>query len=122
MNFKFAHNNFNVIDLDKSLNFYKDALGLKEVHRFSPETKDFTLVFLGDGISAHQLELTWIRDMNRPYNLGDNEFHLAFITDDFEAAYQKHKEMNCICYENKDMGLYFISDPDGYWIEILPSK
>ena len=52
--------------------------------------------------------------------LGDNEFHLAFTTDDYEAAHEKHAAMGCICFENHEMGLYFIKDPDGYWIEIVP--
>jgi len=121
MAFSFAHNNFNVRDLDKSLAFYKKALGLVELRRKTAEDGSFTLAFLGDnGGSVHQLELTWLRDWDRPYNLGDNEFHLAFRTDDFEAAHALHKEMGCICFENEAMGIYFISDPDGYWLEILP--
>ena len=44
------------------------------------------------------------------------------VSDDFDASYAKHNEMGCICYENKKMGLYFINDPDGYWIEILPKR
>ena len=60
--------------------------------------------------------------MDRPYNLGDNEIHLAFEVDDFDAAYTRHKEMGCICFENPKMGIYFISDPDGYWLEIVPVK
>ena len=121
MKFTFAHNNFNVTDLDKSLKFYEEALGLKEVRRKEAADGSFILVYLGDGVTPHQLELTWLRDWEKDhYDLGDNEFHLAFRVDDFEAAHAKHKEMGCICYENTDMGLYFICDPDGYWIEILP--
>ncbi len=122
MNFKFAHNNINVYDLDKALSFYKEALGLTETRRKEASDGSFILVYLGDGITAHQLELTWLRDMDRPYNLGDNEIHLAFVTDDFDGAYKKHKEMGCICYENPSMGIYFIADPDGYWTEIVPEK
>ncbi|MBE5967422.1 MAG: lactoylglutathione lyase [Lachnospiraceae bacterium] len=122
MNFKFVHNNINVLDLQKSLRFYEKALGLKETRRIEPETGDFIIVFLGDGISDHLLELTWLKNWNRPYNLGDNEFHLAFETEDYDAAYKKHKDMDCICYENPGMGIYFINDPDGYWLEIIPSK
>ena len=122
MDFKFAHNNINVFDLDKSLAFYKQALGLTEVRRKAPESGDFILVYLGDGSTNHQLELTWLRDWDRPYNLGDNEIHLAFVTDDYEAAHKKHAEMGCICYENPGMGIYFISDPDGYWFEIIPAR
>lgn len=120
MIFSFAHNNLNVYDLEKSLSFYKEALGLTVTRTINADDGSFILVYLGDGRTPHLLELTWIRDMNRPYNLGDNEFHLAFKTDDFDAAYVKHKEMGCICYENPAMGIYFISDPDGYWLEIIP--
>lgn len=121
-NFKFAHNNINVRDLDKSLNFYEQALGLKEVRRITPEDGSFIIVYLSDGSSVHQLELTWLRDWDRLYNLGDNEFHLAFRTTDFQAAYRLHEEMGCICYENPKMGIYFISDPDGYWLEVIPER
>ena len=118
MDFKFAHNNLNVLDLQKSLDFYREALGLTEVRRL--DMGDFILVYLGDGAgSEHLLELTWLKDRKEPYNLGDNEFHLAFTTTDIEAAHAKHKEMDCICYENEAMGLYFITDPDGYWLEVM---
>jgi lactoylglutathione lyase len=123
MNFRFVHNNFNVTDLEKSLAFYQEALGLVEVKRKEAADGSFILVFLGDGESKHQLELTWLRNWEKgTYNLGDNEFHLAFQTDDLEAAREKHREMGCICYENKQMGIYFISDPDGYWLEIVPIR
>lgn len=122
MKFKFAHNNINVLDLDKSLKFYKDALGLVETRRYQPEDESFILVYLGDELTSHKLELTWLRDRTEPYDLGDNEIHLAFTTDDFDKAYQLHKDMNCICYENKNMGIYFIEDPDGYWLEVVPQR
>ena len=122
MKFTFCHNNFNVLNLEKSLEFYQKALGLKEVKRMNAEDGRFTLVYLGDGTTNHQLELTWLRDWDRPYNLGDNEFHLALEVEDFDKAYELHKEMGCICFENKEMGIYFIADPDNYWIEIIPKK
>ncbi len=120
MDFIFAHNNFNVLNLEKSLAFYKEALNLREIRRI--EKADFTLVYLGDGITTHTLELTWLKDRKEPYNLGENEFHLAFRVDDFDKAYAMHEKMGCICYENKAMGIYFISDPDGYWLEIIPVR
>ena len=122
MKFTFCHNNFNVLNLENSLEFYKKALGLKEVKRMNAEDGSFTLVYLGDGTTTHQLELTWLRDWDRPYNLGDNEFHLALEVEDFDKAYELHKEMGCICFENKEMGIYFIADPDNYLIEIIPKK
>lgn len=120
MTFTFLHNNFNVLDLEKSLKFYEEALGLKEVRRI--EKPAFTIVYLGDGSSRHQLELTWLKDRKEPYNLGENEFHLAFEADDFVAAHEKHRKMGCIVYENPEMGIYFIADPDNYWLEVLPPK
>jgi len=94
--FRFVHNNINVRDLKKSISFYQDALGLFEVRRITPEDGAFIIVFLSDGSTEHQLELTWLKDWDRPYNLGDNEFHLAFRVDDYESAYNKHKEMGCV--------------------------
>lgn len=122
MEFKMVHENYNVYDLDKSLKFYEEALGLTEKRRKVAEDGSFIIVYVGNATTDFELELTWLRDMNRPYNLGDCEFHLAFQIDDYEAAYQKHKEMGCICFENPKMGIYFITDPDGYWLEIVPSR
>ena len=122
MQFQFDHNNLNVLDLERSVEFYKKALGLQELRRTEADDHSFTLVFLGDGSTRHRLELTWLRDRKEPYNLGECEFHLAFTADDFQAMYEKHKAMGCICFENPAMGIYFISDPDGYWIEIVPAK
>ncbi|HBJ78778.1 MULTISPECIES: VOC family protein [Fusobacterium] len=122
MNFTFNHFNFNIFDLDRSLKFYEEALGLKEVRRKEAEDGSFILVYLGDGKTNFSLELTWMRDREEPYDLGDEEFHLALVTDDYEAAYKKHKEMGCIAFENPAMGIYFITDPDGYWIEIVPKR
>lgn len=122
MDFRFDHNNFNVLDLKKSLAFYEEALGLRETGRIDGPDGAFIIVYLGDGASKHRLELTWLRDRKEPYNLGDNEFHLAFTTPDMDAAHALHEKMGCICYENPAMGIYFIHDPDNYWLEIVPEK
>lgn len=122
MEFRFDHNNFNVLDLEKSLAFYEEALGLRETGRIDGPDGAFVIVYLGDGVSKHRLELTWLRDRKEPYNLGDNEFHLAFTTPDMDAAHALHEKMGCICYENPAMGIYFIHDPDNYWLEIVPEK
>lgn len=122
MNFTFNHFNFNIFNMEKSLKFYEEALGLKEVRRKEAEDGSFILVYLGDGKTNFSLELTWMRDREEPYDLGDEEFHLALVTDDYDAAYKKHKEMGCIAFENPAMGIYFVTDPDGYWIEIVPKR
>ena len=120
--FCFNHFNFNVTDLARSSDFYCDALGLREVRRREAEDGSFVIVFLGDGKTDFRLELTELRDHPQPYDLGECEFHLAFCTPDFAAAHKKHEEMGCICFENPKMGIYFIVDPDGYWIEIVPDR
>jgi len=118
--FRFAHNNLNVLDLERSKKFYAEALDLHEVGRLDV-SDDFKIVYLGDSFgSPHKLELTWLAKKTAPYELGDNKTHLAFTTKDFAAAYARHKKMDCICRENPDMGIYFIEDPDGYRLEILP--
>lgn len=122
MAFKMIHENYNVLDLKRSLEFYEKALGLKEIRRKEAADGSFIIVYVGNEKTDFQLELTWLRDRTEPYSLGDEEFHLAFATEDFDAAYRLHKEMGCICFENPSMGVYFIKDPDGYWLEILPVK
>lgn len=122
MKFTFNHNNINVFNLEKSVAFYTENLGLSEVRRKEASDGSFILVFLGDGETGHRLELTWLRDWEKPYNLGDNEMHLAFRVDDYEKAHDFHEAQGVICYENEKMGIYFISDPDGYWVEIIPTR
>ena len=122
MKFTIDHFNINVLDLEKSLTFYNKALGLKEIRRSEAKDSSYIIVFLGDGSTQNKIELTWLKAMDRPYNLGDEEFHIAFRTSDFDVAYKLHKEMDCICFENKEMGIYFINDPDGYWLEIVPVR
>jgi lactoylglutathione lyase len=117
---KILHTNINVLDVDRSVAFYREALGLTELHRFDIPTA--TMVFMGDGATAHQLEITCLKDRKEPYDLSDNEIHLAFGVPDLAAAKAKHAEMGVICFENPMMGIYFIADPDGYWNEILPAN
>ena len=122
MKFKMIHENYNVADLDKSLTFYKEALGLTERRRKTAPDGSFIIVYIGNDASEFELELTWLAEHPGKYNLGDEEFHLAFNVDDFDAAHELHEKMGCICYENPAMGIYFIQDPDGYWLEIIPTR
>lgn len=119
---KFDHFNINVLDLERSIAFYGKALGLKEHHRKEAADGSFVLVYLTDGVSPFLLELTWLRDHKEPYELGENESHLCFrVAGDYDKIREYHREMGAVCFENEAMGLYFINDPDDYWIEILPA-
>ncbi len=122
MNFKMIHENYNVSDLEASLEFYAKALDLHEVRRKTAEDGSFIIVYISNENADFELELTWLRDHPQKYDIGEEEFHLAFQTDDYEASHKLHEEMDCICFENHAMGLYFIKDPDGYWLEIVPER
>lgn len=120
---RFDHFNINVLDLNKSIAFYEKALGLKEHHRKEAADGSFILVYLTDNTTGFLLELTWLRDRREAYNLGDNESHLCFrVAGNYDEVREYHRQHGFICFENKEMGLYFINDPDDYWIEILPIK
>ena len=122
MRFRMVHENYNVVDLEKSLAFYEKALGLKEVRRRDADDGSYTIVYIANEHADFELELTWLRDHPQKYDIGEEEFHLAFKVDDFEAAHKLHEEMGCICFENHSMGIYFIQDPDGYWLEVIPER
>ncbi|MBR4439899.1 MAG: VOC family protein [Clostridia bacterium] len=122
MKFKMIHENYNVADLDVSLKFYSEALGLTEKRRKTASDGSFIIVYIGNESSEFELELTWLRDHPQKYDIGEEEFHLAFRADDFDAAHALHEKMGCICFENPSMGIYFIQDPDGYWLEIIPTR
>ena len=120
--YRFNHFNFNVWDMERSVKFYDETLGLKPVREKNAADGSYRILFLGDGFSDFSLELTWLRDHTEPYDLGEQEYHLALVADDFEAAHKRHSEMGVICFENPAMGIYFLEDPDGYWIEIIPPR
>lgn len=119
----FNHFNFNVLDLERSLAFYKQALNLTPAREKNAADGSYRIVFLRDEAgSPFQLELTWLAEHTGPYDLGEQEFHLAFRTDRYDELHKKHMDMGCVCFENPAMGIYFIEDPDGYWIEIVPVR
>ena len=105
MKFKMIHENYNVTDLDRSLSFYDQALGLKEKRRKTAQDGSFIIVYIGNEESEFELELTWLKDHPQAYDIGEEEFHLAFKTDNFEAAHELHEKMGCICFKNPSMGI-----------------
>lgn len=116
----FDHVNFNVTDLERSIAFYKEALGLDPTGEINHPDGAFRIVYLSRPGENFRLELTWLRDHKGAYDLGENESHLAMrVEGDYDAIREYHRQMGCICFENEEMGLYFIHDPDDYWIEIL---
>ncbi|WP_425445905.1 lactoylglutathione lyase [Dethiothermospora halolimnae] len=124
MDYKMLHTCIRVMDLEKSLKFYKEALGLEEKERKDYPEYEFTLVYLTDKDGTYDLELTYNYNPDKPYELGNGFSHIAVSVDDLEGSHKKHKDMG---YKvTKLMGLpdsppkyYFITDPDGYEIEVI---
>ena len=121
---KMLHTCIRVMDLEKSLKFYKEALGLVETSRKDFKEYEFTLVYLSDESGSYELELTYNYNPEKPYELGNGFSHIAVATEDLEAAREKHIEMG---YEVTPLkGLpgeaphyYFVTDPDGYKVEVI---
>ena len=119
---RIVHCNINITNREKSLEFYQEALGMKVMREKAAPDGSFVLTYVGNEESPFLIELTWLRDHPQPYELGENESHIAFAVKDLAAAHALHAKMGCICYENPQMGIYFIEDPDGYWLEIVPER
>lgn len=87
-----------------------------------PEDGSWTNTFMGNDGVPFEIKLTWNRGRVEPYENGGKDTHIAFVVDDFDVAHELHEKMGCIIRENPRMGLYFIADPEGQWIEILPAR
>ncbi|NLW22532.1 MAG: lactoylglutathione lyase [Tissierellia bacterium] len=124
MKYKFLHTCIRVMDLEKSLKFYKEALGLRETKRMDFPEEEFTLVYLSDEKGEYEIELTYNYNPEKPYEIGNGFSHIALSVEDLEASRERHKEMGYEVTEimglpGKDMRFYFVTDPDGYDVEII---
>lgn len=125
MTFKPIHTSIRVFDLEKSINFYKEAFNFQINRKMDfPEWK-FTLVFLKIPNTDFELELTYNYDPEKPYEIGTGYGHLAVGTEHLELTHQKHQEQNFnptplkgLSKEGKAQ-FYFLTDPGGYKIEIV---
>lgn len=122
MNFRYEHNCIHVSDPLRSIAFYKKALGMRLFQRFSPpDAPGLELIFLIDDHSGHMLELAPLSDTEAHPNGVTAPVHMAFVAEDMEEAHALHKRMDCICRNDPAAEVYFIADPDGYQIEIIPA-
>lgn len=110
-----------VFDLQKSIAFYQETLNLTIQRELDMPDRGWKLVFLGDGVTDYQLELC--REVNRtqPYQLGDDTPHVALVAEEFDALKAKHQAMGLV-FDELASGIYFIKDPDGHILEILPKR
>lgn len=127
MKVKMLHVCIRVMDLEKSVEFYRDAIGLIETRQKDFPEHGFTLVYLSDEDGKYELELTYNYDQKEPYTIGNGYSHIAVSVEDLEGAREKHIEMG---YEvtklsglpGTDPSFYFVTDPDGYRVEMIRSK
>ena len=122
---KAIHMMVRVLDLDRSIAFYRTALGLEVADRFDFDS--FTLVYLRNAKADFEVELTLNKGRAEPYSLGDGYGHVAFCDDDLDGEHKRLGEAGIgpqpIKEFFRDGGLmarfFFIQDPDGYKIEVL---
>lgn len=123
MSYTFLHTCIRVLDIEASIRFYEDALNFK-VTEIKDFPDDFKLVYMSDNQGLFELELTYNYGRTEPYDLGNGYSHLAVLTSDLDASYKRHQEAG---YKITNIGglkkgssrFYFITDPDGYDIEII---
>lgn len=119
---RFLHSMIRVLDLDASLHFYVDLLGLEVVRRSDYEKGRFSLVFLSTGQEddSATIELTWNWDQTDPYPGGRNFGHLAFAVDDIYALCETlQADGVTILRPPRDGRMAFIKSPDGISVELL---
>ena len=116
---KFNHCNLTITDRERSCEFYKEQFGLTVVRHDVLYEGTLHLTFLSDGVSDFLLELTWYKDHKEVYDLGDNEFHVSFCTNEYDKMLEKHKKAGILVSEKPAYRLYFVKDPDGYQIEVI---
>jgi lactoylglutathione lyase len=122
---KAIHMMVRVLDLERSVAFYRTAFGLDVAARLDFET--FTLVYLRNDEADFEVELTWNKGRAEPYGHGDGYGHIAFCVDDLDATRARLVEVGLQPLEIKEFfkdgallaRFFFIQDPDGYKIEVL---
>ena len=114
---RFLHTSLHVSSLEGSLEVYRAALGFEEGWRrvISPEE---VLVFLALPGNTVQLELSW-QAQTPPVPPPSRRCHLAVSTDLLPHLYARHAAMGCVAATPEPGSLYFVRDPDGYYIEVL---
>ena len=125
---QYVHTCYRVLDLDRSIDFYVNKLGL-ELVRKSPIGDDATNAFLGvPGDPEPRLELTLNHDRTEPYELGEGYSHVAFTVEDLDALAEKLEKAGGVDFESKPhpigtgSRIFFVRDPDGYRIEFIERR
>ncbi|REL35995.1 VOC family protein [Thalassotalea euphylliae] len=117
---KLLHTMVRVLDIDASLHFYCDLLGLKELRRHEVPEGKFTLVFLAAEEGGHEIELTYNWGETEPYSDGRNFGHLALRVENIYDTCQRLMDAGVtINRPPRDGHMAFVRSPDGISIELL---
>ncbi|MBI2790927.1 MAG: VOC family protein [Gammaproteobacteria bacterium] len=117
---KYLHAMVRVFDLEKSLDFYINKLGLQEMKRTEYEQGRFTLIFLATDADEPMIELTYNWDQTEPYTGGRNFGHLAFEVENiYDFCHQLQTKGVTILRPPRDGRMAFIRSPDNISIELL---
>ena len=121
---KLAHTCLRVINLEKSIKFYEKYIGLVVDRIKDYPDGNFTLAFLTDKERTYEIELTYNYNPDKPYDIGNGFSHIALYTNNLEESYEFHKNNNLKVSDiksvsKKDNRYYFVTDPDGYLVEII---
>lgn len=124
---KMLHTCIRVMDLEKSLDFYKNAFGLLETKRKDHPDHKFTIVYLGNGEEDYEIELTYNYNPEKPYEIGNGFSHIALGMKDIESERERHIALGYEVTPLKGLpgnppNYYFVTDPDGYKIEVIRQK
>ena len=127
MSVKMLHTCIRVMNLEKSLKFYQEALGLIVTRRKDFPEHKFSLVYLSNVEGGYEIELTYNYDVEKPYELGNGFSHIAVEAEDLEAMREKHVSLGYEVTPLKGLPVtkpsyYFVTDPDGYKIEVIRAK
>lgn len=120
MRFNLEHSSIVTSDMQRTIDFYRDAFGMCVLRTKAAGDRDIT--FLGSDNYPFQIEVIRLHDDAGPIELGRNPTHIAFRTPDFEKARALHERMGCIHHALPEFGVYFVADPDGYLNEVMPVR
>ena len=124
---KMLHTCIRVVDLEKSIKFYKDAFDFIETKRKDHPEHKFTIAYLGNGEDDYEIELTYNYDQEKPYEIGNGFSHIAVGVKDLEGERDRHISLGYEVTPLKGLpgnlpNYYFVTDPDGYKVEVIRQK
>lgn len=124
---KILHTSITVKDMEKSIQFYRDVVGLEFIRRMEIPENKAEIAFLGDKETGSRLELTYWKE-KKDWNEGDELDHLAFAVSNMDKAMKLFRKLNVeiamkpYSLKGSTTRIAFIKDPNGIWLEIIERR